>query len=84
MVYENLQYKSKKILFLLILRKASYDSSECFSEDNGSQSNTFKKVKEYENNKKNNLSSLSLSIFHYENFGSINTNQFIGNENEES
>ena len=62
---------------------ASPDSSECFSEDNGSQSNTFNKEKEYENNQNNNLCSLSSSIFHSENLGSINTNQIIGNEKEE-
>ena len=62
---------------------ASPDSSECFAEDNGSQLYTFNKEKEYENNQNNNLSSLSSSIFHYENIGSINTNQFIGNEKEE-
>ena len=62
---------------------ASPDSSECFSEENGSQLNTFNKEKEYENNQNNNLSSLSSSIFHSENLGNINTNQFIGNEKEE-
>ena len=62
---------------------ASPDSSECFSEENGSQLNTFNKEKEYENNQNNNLSSLSSSIFHSENLGNINTNQFIGNEKKE-
>ena len=62
---------------------ASHDTSECFAEDNGSQLNTFNKEKEYENNQNNNLSSLSSSIFHSENLGNINTNQFIGNEKEE-
>ena len=61
---------------------ASHDTSECFSEDNGSQSNTFNKEKEYENNQNNNLSILSSSIFHSENLGNINTNQFIENEKE--
>ena len=61
----------------------SHDSSECFAEDNGSQLYTFNKEKEYENNQNNNLCSLSSSIFHSENLGSINTNQIIGNEKEE-
>ena len=79
MAYENLQYKSKKILFYLYLEWHHPIQVNAFLKIMAPNQILLIKKK----NMRNNLSSLSSSIFHSENLGNINTNQFIGNEKEE-